>query len=99
MRILLALGLLLLVPQATPQKARAYYDEIYKAGGLDRMADGQVCFDEDPENENFFIVAESKDIRNFLKLDGSFSKMPKAVQEQLNKDFLIVRGYAKGICF
>lgn len=30
------------------QTARSYYDELYKAGGLDRMADGYVCFDDDP---------------------------------------------------
>jgi len=31
--------------------------------------------------------------------DGTFQKLPKDMQVRLKKDFLIVRGYAKGIPF
>src|ERR1700730_1542298 len=99
MRFLALLGLLLLIPQTTPHTAREYYDEIYKAGGLDRMADKYVCFDEDPTNESFFIFGESKDVREFMIADGTFTKLAKDMQAKLKQDWLILRGYAKGIPF
>lgn len=79
------------------QSARQYYDELYKAGGLDRMADGFVCFDDDPQLQTFFIFGQSKTIREFMIADGSFAKMDKNFQERLQQDFLIVRGYDKGV--
>jgi len=81
------------------QGARDYYNELYKAGGLDRMADADVCFADETDNQNFFIVAQSESMRKYLMADGSFGKLPKAAQNQLQKDFLIVRGYNKGIAF
>lgn len=63
------------------------------------MADGEVCFDEDASSENFFIFGQSKHIREFMKADGAFEKLTKKMQTQLNKDFLILRAYAKGIPF
>ena len=87
------------MPQATPQTARDYYNEIYKAGGLDRFADGEVCFDDDPKLDTFFIFGQSKHMREFMELDGTFAKLSKPMQAQLKKDFLIVRGYNKGIAF
>lgn len=99
MRTLLVLGLLFLMPQAAPQTARDYYNEIYKAGGLDRMADGEVCFDDDPKLDTFFIFGQSKHMREFMLMDGTFSKLSKSMQAELKKDFLIVRGYNKGIAF
>lgn len=102
MKKLLMLALLLCAPlalcQTTTMSARDYYDELYKAGGLDRMADEYVCFREDQE-PNFFTLALSKDIREFMMADGSFSKLPKALQDGMKKDFVAVRGYAKGIPF
>jgi hypothetical protein len=91
--------LLVLLSQAAPRTAREYFDELYKVGGLDRMAAGEVCFDEDAASENFFVFAQSKYMREFMKADGTFEKLSKKTQTQLNKDFLIVRGYAKGIPF
>lgn len=83
----------------SPFNARQYYEELYKAGGLDRFADGEVCFNEDPANENFFIFGQSARIRELMIADGAFDKLPKKMQARLKKDFLIVRGYAKGIPF
>jgi len=97
MRVLLLIPLLFLMPQMQPQTARDYYNEIYKAGGLDRMADGEVCFDDDPTMTYFFIFGQSKHMREFMMMDGTFAKLTKAQQEGLKKDFLIVRGYNKGI--
>jgi hypothetical protein len=91
--------MLLLMPQTTLRTAREYYDELYKLGGLDRFADGEVCFDEDTTSQNFFIFGQSKYLRVSMKTDGTFEKLSKKMQDQLNKDFLILRGYAKGIPF
>lgn len=77
--------------------ARDYYKELYAAGGLDRMADAYACFEDDPSNEAFFIFGQSKDIREFMIADGTFGKLPKSLQLRLKKDFLIVRGYNKGV--
>jgi len=87
------------MPQTQPQTARDYYNEIYKVGGLDNFADGEVCFDDDPKLDTFFIFGQSKHMREFMQLDGTFAKLSKPMQEQLKKDFLIVRGYNKGIAF
>ena len=35
----------------------------------------------------------------FMMADGTFQKLPKDMQARLKTDFLIVRGYAKGIPF
>jgi len=88
---------LILSVAAFGQSARQYYNELYKAGGLDRFADGHVCFDDDDKLQTFFIFGESKHIREFMMADGSFGKMIKDLQEKLKKDFLIVRGYDKGV--
>jgi hypothetical protein len=79
------------------QSAQQYYNELYKAGGLDRMADGYVCFDDDDKLETFFIFGESKAIREFMMANGGFGKMSKDFQQKLREDFLIVRGYDKGV--
>lgn len=95
----LSLLFVLLFPQVTPRTAREYYAEIYKAGGLDRFAAGEVCFDEEPALDTFFIFGQSKHMREYMMMRGTFQKMPKDMQERLKKDFLIVRGYNKGIAF
>jgi hypothetical protein len=92
----LAVGLLL-TASCLGQSARQYYKEIYNAGGLDNIADGYVCFDDDDKLETFFIFGESKTIREFMIADGSFGKMSPDLQQKLKKDFLIVRGYDKGV--
>ena len=46
------------------QTARQYYDELYKAGGLDRMADKYVCFDDEDELKTFFIFARVRILEN-----------------------------------
>ena len=90
-------AMLLLTGTASSQIARRYFDELYKAGGLDRMADESVCFADDNDNQNFFIFAQSSHMRELLKADGSFAKLPKATQDLLKTDFLLVRGYTKGV--
>lgn len=97
-RSALLLVLLIFTAQSSPHTAREYYNELYSAGGLDRMTDEYVCFDEDPANENFFIFMQSKTLREFLKREaGTFSKVTKEQQDKLNKDWLAVHGYAKGV--
>lgn len=63
------------------------------------MADEYVCFADDAANENFFIFGESKVVREVMIADGTFTKLPKNMQAKLKQDWLIVRGYAKGIPF
>jgi hypothetical protein len=88
---------LLLARAVGAQTAREYFNELYKAGGLDRMADEYVCFDESAELQTFFIYAESEVLKEFLMANGGFAKLAKSQQAELNKGFLIVRGYDKGV--
>jgi hypothetical protein len=92
-------AILFLASACFGQTARDYYNELYKAGGLDRWADEYVCFADEGDNQNFFILTQSEDIRKYLMADGSFGKLPKEIQGKMQKDFLIVRGYNKGIAF
>jgi hypothetical protein len=91
-----ALGLLL-ARAGDAQSARDYFNELYKAGGLDRMADEYVCFDESPELQTFFIYTDSEVLKEFFIQNGAFAKLPKGQQADLNKGFLVVRQYDKGI--
>lgn len=77
--------------------ARDYYKELYAAGRLDRMAGGYACFQDDPKVDSFFTFGESGDLRHSMLADGTFSELPEATQGLLKKDFLMVRGYNKGI--
>jgi len=79
------------------QTSRDYYNEIYKAGGLDRMADGYACFDDDPTLQTFFIFGQSVVIKQMFIDAGKFSSLPKAEQAKLNRGFLVVRGYDRGV--
>jgi hypothetical protein len=79
------------------QTARAYFDEIYKAGGLDRMADGYVCFDDDPALQNFFIFGKSDTVKDFLQTNGAYAKLSSKEKAELTKGFLNMRGYNKGV--
>jgi hypothetical protein len=99
MKYALVLALFLAYPQATEPTARDYYNELYKAGGLDHMADEYVCFQDTPEVGTFFLFSRSDDIRKALMVDGSFQKLPKATQTKFSTDILFVRGYSKGIPF
>lgn len=99
MKYALVLAFLLAYPQTTEPTAREYYNELYKAGGLDQLADEYVCFQDTPEVGTFFLAARTKDIREMLTADGSFAKLQKSSQAILSKEQLIVRGYAKGLPF
>jgi len=89
--------LLVLAGQATQRTAREYFDEIYDTGRLDRFAAGEVCFDEDPAHEDFFIFEQSKYLRQNMAMRGTFQNLPKEMQQHLKNDLLVVRGYHKGI--
>ena len=97
MKIALVVALLFGSSSTFAQSSSDYFNEIYKAGGLDRMADSYVCFDDDPKLDTFFIVAKSETLKQFLISTGDFQKMPKAQQAELNRGFLITRGYDKGV--
>ncbi|HEV2288314.1 MAG TPA: hypothetical protein VGR81_05105 [Candidatus Acidoferrales bacterium] len=95
----LLFGALVAMPSYAQTKltARDYYKELYAAGGLDRLADGYACFEDDPKAEAFFIFGEGKYIRESMTADGTFSKLPKSTQLLMKKGFLMVQGYDKGV--
>jgi hypothetical protein len=99
--LLLAVLLSFLLPlraqDRTGLTARDYYNELYAAGGLDRMAGARACFQDDPKVDSFFVLRESKNLRDYMLANGTFSKLPDDTQELMKRDFLMVRGYAKGI--
>jgi hypothetical protein len=92
--------MVLLLVASTPvfaQSSRDYFNEIYKAGSLDRMADEYVCFDDDPQLKTFFIFGKSETLKQFLVANGEFSKFPKKQQDEVNRGFLTTRGYDTGV--
>lgn len=91
------IAVLLLTSTGAAQSARSYFGELYKAGGLDRTADEYVCFDDDPSIQAFFVFTTSKTLREFFIAKGEFAKLPKAQRNELNKGFLVLRGYHKGV--
>lgn len=99
--VLVAVFLSFLLPLCAQNRssltARDYYKELHPAGGLDYMAGGHACFQDDPKIDSFFIFRESKNLRDYMIADGTFSELPKETQGLINKDFLMVRGYVKGI--
>jgi hypothetical protein len=95
--VLLSFLLPLRAQNRTTLTARDYYQELYAAGGLDHMAGGHACFQDDPEVDSFFVLGKSKNLLDDMLADGTFNKLPKATQGLMKKDFLMVRGYAKGI--
>jgi hypothetical protein len=99
--VLLAVVLSCLLPLSAQDRAglsaRDYYKELYAAGGLDHVVGGHACFQDDPKVDSFFTFGESKNVRDSMLANGTFSKLPKATRELMKKDFLVVRGYPKGI--
>lgn len=79
------------------QSAKDYYDELYKAGGLDRMSDGYVCFDDDKALNTFFIFGKSSTIKSFLVNTGHYKTLAPGERKLLDKGFLSVKQYDKGV--
>jgi hypothetical protein len=92
-----ALATLLAASSCFAQTARDYYNEVHAAGGLDRMVSRYVCFNDDPEVKAFFIFTENKYLREYMMSNGTFDKLSKAQQTEMKKDFLMFRGYDKGV--
>jgi hypothetical protein len=80
-----------------PLTARDYFHELIASGGIDRVTKSHACFQDDAKADNFFLIGESKSLRDYTLANGTFSKLPKSTQELMTKDFLMVRGYLKGI--
>ena len=79
------------------QLSRDSYNELYAAGALGKVISDRVCFFDDPELDTFFMFTESKVIREIMIADGSFPKAGNSLQTRLKEDFLIFRGFNKGI--
>jgi len=99
--LFLAVLLFLLLPlqaqNRTTLTARDYYKELYAVGALDHIAGDHACFQDDPNIDSFFVLRESKNLRDSMLASDTFSKLPKETQGLMKKEFLMVRGYAKGI--
>ena len=99
--MLFAILLSFLVPPHAKNRealtARDYYNEVYAAGGLDDVANGHACFQDDPKVDSFFILEEGSDHGDSRVDNGTSSTLPETPQEPIRKDILTVRGYAKGI--
>ncbi|SPE37608.1 exported hypothetical protein [Candidatus Sulfopaludibacter sp. SbA6] len=92
-----ALTTILVASPCFAQTARDYYNEIYAAGGLDRMVARYVCFNDNPDVKAFFIFTENKYLREYMISNGTFDKLLKAEQAEIKKDLLLFRGYDKGV--
>ena len=90
------LTMLILCGMAFATTSREYYNEIYKAGGLDRMASGYSCFP-DEDTGKFFIFSQSEIFRQFLMDEGEYKNLSRAQKAQLDKGFIYLRAYYKGI--
>jgi hypothetical protein len=100
--VTLAIGVLLFLIVQMPANgqtltARDYYNELHDAGGLDSFADQYVCFDNDLNNDSFFIFARSSILRDFLKGNGGWNQLTKDQQALLSNNWLILRNYTKGV--
>ena len=80
-----------------PLTARDYYKELYDAGGLDRIASEYACFKDDTHHDTFFIFGQSTTLRERMISAGTFNPSYKVPKDAPKEDFLIVRGYEKGI--
>jgi len=94
---MLLASLLWSLPSFGQTTARDYYTELYKAGGLDRMADEYVCFDDSKDLDTFFIFGKSETLKQFLIDQGGFAKLPPKSKKILNDGYLNMRGYDKGV--
>ena len=76
--------------------ARDYYQELYKAGGLDNLPDEYICCRDDTV-PTFFIMAKSDLIKNLIESDGELKNLPPREQANLRKGFLFKVTYNKGL--
>lgn len=76
--------------------ARDYYNELYKAGGLDNFADQYVCFRNDQEPV-FFLVADSDALKEFLISTGEFEKLTPGEKATLKKGMAFFVQYHDGL--
>ena len=77
--------------------ARDYFNHLILAGRLTDITKSHACFQDDPKADGFFLIGDSKYLRESMAANGTFNKLPKATQALMKKDFLMVRGYPKGI--
>ena len=55
-----------------------------------------VSMDE-PTLQTFFIFSRSDTLKQFLESEGGYTKLSAKEKAGLNKGFLIIRGYDKGV--
>jgi|SRR5579864_2382396 len=100
---LFSIAFLLLLPlhakNQDPLTARDYFNELIASGGIDHMTKSHACFQDDPKADSFFLIGESRYLRETSLANGTFNKLPKDTQDLINKDFLMVRGYPKGVAW
>src|SRR5258708_12730569 len=98
---LFAVLFLLFVPlhakNPEPLTARDYFNELIASGGIDRLTKSHVCFQDDAKADNFFLIGESKSLREDSLANGTFSRLPKPTQELIRKNFLMFPAHPNSI--
>ena len=95
----LSFSLILAVCTVTVQAqgAHSYYDELRRAGGLDKRASEYACFDDDKELKTFFTYDESARIKAFFQKTGEWAHMSIASKVEIEKGFVSIRQYDHGV--
>lgn len=96
---LLLLATLAMPPlqRAKAQSARDYFNELQKAGSLDSSANEYVCFDDKADAQGFFIYADYSTLKKRLSENGELAKLPQSQKHLVDRGFIIVREYFKGV--
>ena len=97
MKVRMLIVALALAHPVFSQTARNYYDELYKAGGLDGAASMYACFDDRAESTEFFTFVTSDVVKDYLIENGKFAALPAAQKADLNKGWLHTRVYFRGV--
>ncbi len=82
--------------QSTELTARQYYNELYRAGGLDQFADEYICF-RDEELPNFFTLGRSETLKHFFESANGMKSLSPKMRAGLRRGFLMMVNYKKGI--
>jgi hypothetical protein len=80
----------------SPMTARDYYNELFKAGGLDNFADQYVCFRND-DQPVFFLIADSETLKRYLVSVGGINRLPAKDRAYLDKGLAFVVQYHQGV--
>jgi hypothetical protein len=73
-----------------------FYEELYNAGQLDRLAALHVCYVEGLNQPAFLTFAESGPMRARMESNGQLKGLPEEDKKLFDQDILWLRLYVKG---